>query len=245
MKQGVGVLLLLTGLILITQCGTDKELKPVPRPRQMAGYAYDYVYKGVEWINRDFWECDDGTTRHSFSVSYNLYEKDWWADFAYKLDTSRVPNQTRWSQYTSYRPGGRSTDDSSAYPWAGTYCMALVYRSAVKAGYSIPSGYLYCIDRWENLGTEVIAPEEGDLILLDFDSTNNDVRRYEHLGVMWGGLLHILSAVGIYSSPFGFKAGIHTRQDYEDVLPVEFEPYLPPGHPGYDVYNYLYVRLSE
>jgi|GEM_PF-3769025 len=239
MKQKILILFLLGGLILVWGCGSGKEPKPVPRLQQMAGYADDYVYIGVEWINRDGWNYTDGTTRWWFSVSYNLHVADWAYDFADKIDSSMVENQIYWSQYTSYRPGGRVGDDPGAYPWAGTRCQGLVYRSAIKAGYSIDSYYLNCIDCWQNLGTEIPPGQqrEGDLILMDFDITKPG---YEHIGIMWGMWpCEILSAVAIYSDPFWFKAGTHTEEDYNDALAAEF-----PGQ-NLHVYDTKYIRLPE
>lgn len=246
MKEKILILFLLGGLVLAWGCGEVEPPQPVSKAQQMAGYADDYVYVGVHWINRDGWDYDDGSTEHSFSVSYNYYAADWCYDFADKIDSSRVANQTYWSEYTSYRPGGRyhpQNPDDPEDPWTGAYCHALVYRSAIKAGYSIPSSYLHCIDCWQNLGTEVIIPEEGDFILMDIDTT---LPGYEHLGIMWGLLPHILSAVAIYYRPtFEYKAGIHTEQQYNEALAEEFEDFLPPGHPGYKVYDTKFIRLPE
>jgi hypothetical protein len=223
MKQKFLILFLLGGLVLVWGCGSGKTPKNVPKAKQLAGNAYDYHFKLVDWINRDGWASNDGTTKHWRSVSYNLHAADSWEAFVDKIDSSRVENQTYWSQYTSYRPGGRTGDDPGAYPWAGTRCQGLVYRSAIKAGYSIDSYYLNCINCWENLGTEVATPQEGDLILMDFDSSNNHPQiTYEYLGVMWGLVPDILSAVAIYSYPFEFNAGVHTEQNYNDALASEF-----------------------
>jgi hypothetical protein len=236
MKEKILILFLLGGLILVWGCGNGKLPQPVTKPEQMAGYAYDYHYKLIDWVNRDGWASSDGTTKWWRSVSYNLHEAGSWEAFADKIDSSRVEDQIYWSQYTSYRPGGREGDDPGAYPWAGTRCQGLVYRSAIKAGYSIDSYYLNCIDCWENLGTEVTIPEEGDLILMDFDTTHPG---YEHLGIMWGPLTEILSAVAIYMDPFWFKAGTHTVADYDSALAAEF-----PGQ-NYQVYDTKYIRLPE
>lgn len=246
MKLRIWILLLLGGLILVWGCGGSGEIEQVTRPEQMAGYAFDYVDEGVEWINRDGWASVDGTAKHYFSVSYNLFRTDSCHAFVDKIISSTPgEDQQYWSQYTSFHPGGRSTDDSLAYDWAGTYCQGLVYWSAIKAGYPISSSYLGCLNCWENLGTQVITPQEGDLILMDFDTTNNHPGiTYEHLGVMWGMLPMVLSAVAIYGDPFKYRAGTHTIQDYKNVLPVEFEG-IPPGHPGYDIFNELYIRLPE
>jgi hypothetical protein len=239
MKRKIWILFLLGSLIFVWGCGGGGGTPPqhVSKPKQMAGYAYDYLRVGMKWINRDGWDYNDGSTEQWFSVSYNYYAADWCDDFADKIDSSSTTNQIYWSEYTSYRPGGRNMDDPEAYPWAGTFCQGLVYRSAIKAGYSISSSYLNCIDCWQNLGTEVIIPEEGDFILMDFDTTNPG---YEHLGIMWGLLPHILSAVAIYYRPtFEYKAGIHTEQQYDEALAEEF----PDLH--LQVYDRKYIRLPE
>jgi hypothetical protein len=240
MKQKIFILFYLAGIILVWDCGgggpNTRPPTEVTMAQQMAGNAYEYVRVGMKWINRDGWDYNDGDTERWFSVSYNYYAADWCDDFADKIDSSSTPNQTYWSEYTSYRPGGRNMDDPEAYPWAGTFCQGLVYRSAIKAGYSISSSYLNCIDCWQNLGTEVIIPQEGDLILMDFDTTNPG---YEHLGIMWGSFPHILSTVAIYRDPFWFEAGTHTEQEYNVSLPLEF-----PGQNFY-VYDRKYIRLPE
>jgi hypothetical protein len=249
MKERLLVLFLLVGLILVWGCGSEHGTLPqhVAKPKQLAGHADDYVYVGVNWINRDGWDFSDGRTEHWFSVSYNYFAADWCYDFADKIDSSSVPNQTYWSQYTSYRPGGRNypeNPDDPEDPWTGTYCQGLVYRAAIKAGYSISSSYLYRAPTyWQDLGTEVPpgAQQEGDLILMDFDTTNNhpDVT-YEHLGVMWGLMPEILSAVAIYYRPtFEFKAGIHTKADYDTALAAEFPDQ------NLRVYDRKYIRLPE
>jgi len=228
-------------LVLAWGCGHVKPPQHVPKTKQLAGNAYDYHYQLVDWINRDGWASNNGTTKLWRSVSYNLHAADSWEAFVDKIDSSGVEDQVYWSQYTSYRPGGRLGDDPGAYLWAGTRCQGLVYRSAIKAGYSIDSYYLNCLNCWENLGTEVVIPQEGDLILMDFDTSNNHPEiTYEHLGVMWGLLPEILSAVAIYYRPdFEFKAGTHTEQQYNDALAEEF----PDLH--LQVYDRKYIRLPE
>jgi hypothetical protein len=242
MKEKLLILFLLGGLVLGWGCGT-KPPTHVLKAKQLAGNAYDYHYQLVDWINRDGWASNNGTTKLWRSVSYNLYAADPWEVFVDKINSSKVANQIYWSQYTSYHPGGREEDDPGAYPWAGTRCQGLVYRSAIKAGYSIDSYYLNCIDCWANLGTEIApgAQKEGDLILMDLDTSNNHPERtYEHLGVMWGLMPDILSAIAIYYRPsFEFKAGIHTEQQYNEALVEEF----PDLH--LHVYYRKYIRLPE
>ena len=71
---------------------------------------------------------------------------------------------------------------------------------------------------------------------MDFDTTNPG---YEHLGIMWGLVPDILSAVAIYRDPFWFKAGTHTQDQYDDALAAEF-----PGQ-NLHVYDTKYIRLPE
>lgn len=236
---------ILTGVILLISlslcCEKDETKPPASKPEQLASNAYNYVIQHVYWINRDSWSSTDGTSEHWSAISYNKHETDWWNDFIEKIDSSKVPNQIKWSEYTSYHPGGRSTDGEQDYDWAGTRCQGLVYKSAIESGYIIASyPYLDFVNCWENLGTEVIIPQEGDLFLMDFDTTNNHPEvLYEHMGIMWGGLPSMLSAVAIYSDPFWFKAGIHTEARYDTALAAEF----PDLH--LKVYNIKYIRLSE
>lgn len=249
MKLKIWILLLLGGLILVWGCGGTGEIEQVTPPQQLAGYADDYKFVGVEWINRDDWSSNDGTTRHYFSVSYNYWVRDKAYDFADKIDSSSVEGQDYWSQYQTYHPGGRFVEDYGSYLWAGTSCQGLVYRSAIKAGYSIDEECLNNVNPWLNEGTAMpwSSVQEGDVVLMDFD---NDLTTYDHVGVIWMKAVadstydEIVSAMGLYSSPFDYKAGLHTLEQYNDILPIDEIPYEPPAG-GWRVYHVKYIRLTQ
>lgn len=229
-------------------CGSDPPT-PVTQPEQLAGYADDYKFTGVEWINRDDWSSNDGTTRHYFSVSYNYLARDKAYDFADKIDSSSAEGQTHWSQYQTYRPGGRFNEDYGSHLWAGASCQTLAYRSAIKAGYSIDGTCLFDINPWLDEGDVVPwdSANVGDVVLMDFD---DDLTTYDHVGIIWSKAVadssqdEIVSLMGLYSYPFEYKAGFHTIQQYNDILPMDGIPVDPPAG-GWRVYQVKYIRLTE
>lgn len=236
-------------LLNLNACTNNGPSAPSPKHVLLESNAWDYVDEFVDWINRDGWNSDDGSKEENQGVSYNFFTSDNYLDFTTRINQSKIDSQVYWHQYRSYRPGGRNTDPQQVnWQWTGTACQGLVYHSAIAAGYSIGSSYLNCIDCWADLGTEVFqgALREGDLVLMDFDSTDNYPSiTYSHLGIVSTPYPTIISAVGIYMAPFYYKAGHHTIQDYNNALTIEFQNLLPPGHPGYKVYNTKFIRLPE
>ncbi len=236
MKKIILLLLILIPFIVLCK----KKLGPPPAKHELlVSNAEWYAFEWIDWFNRDGWYANDGTTKLDKSVSYNYYAADEISDFVAKINESSVDGQTHWSEYTSYRPGGRESDEPDEFPWAGTRCQGLVYRSAIKAGYSIDSYYLNCIDCWMNLGTEVFSGDIriGDIVLMDFDTTQNG---YEHIGIVDNiEIPLLLSVVAIYTSPFKYKAGFHIESDYNTAFEEEF-----PGQHFY-VYDKKYIRLPE
>lgn len=241
--KSIGVLLFaLVSICSTWGCGSTNTPKPVSARDRMMTNAEEYVLTMVHWINRDGWYSTDGTKEEESGVSYGAWVSDWDEDFVVKINASSTgDDQQYWSEYTSYRPGMRKEGDDPQELWTGVNCKALVYRAATKAGYSIPSHYLNDPPTaWQNLGTEVLEPQEGDLVLMDF---NNDLvggqKTYEHLGIIWGYYPDILSAVAIYQDPFHYKAGWHNEAQYNAALAEEFQ-----GQNLY-VYDMKYIRLAE
>jgi len=230
--------------------------KKVPPPKEkskhekLVDYAYDYVYYAVEWINRDGWDASDGSTQMWARVSYNHWTANSPDTFNARIDSSRVEDQTFWSQYISFKPGGRYNESNNPY-WTGTYCQGLVYRAAIYADYSINEVCLNNVNSWLNEG-RVVAWDSvriGDLILMDLDTAWYRLG-YEHIGIIRSTDMidstqePILSAMGLYGYPFYYAAGYneHTIAKYNEMLQYE-----PPDQPtwGYKVYKVTYLRLTE
>lgn len=108
-------------LLNLNACTKKPPAPPGPKYETMLSYADDFVYKAGEWYNRAGWNSADGSTHMMFRVSYNYFTADDPDSFNQKINASKVQNQTLWSQYTSFKPGGRDGDNPSA-SWTGTRC---------------------------------------------------------------------------------------------------------------------------
>ena len=219
-----------------------------PKYERIVSYAGEYTWMAVEWINRDYWDKNNGTTRILGRVSYNYFTANPVDTFNARIDSSKVNDQSYWSQYRSFKPGGRYKDNPGN--WAGIYCEGLVYNAAIDAGYLIDPICKISIYSWLNEGTVIAwnSVRAGDLILMDLDSTSPG---YEHIGIIRDKDIadstndNILSAMGLYGYPFDYAAGYwnHTIQNYNYRL--QSEPPEDRPSSGYKVYKVTYLRLTE
>jgi len=229
-------------------CEKPKTKPPLSMRERLMDNARLYETKPVDWINRDSWISNDGTTKHKKSVSYDRWAVDMWFDFIEKNDLSKIPNQTSWSEYTSYHPGSRYFEPYDTF-WIGTCCEGVVYRSAIESGYTINYICLNNCKFFLNEGDTIpwVEVENGDIIVMDL---NNDTTDWDHVGIITERALgdstwdEILSAMGLYSDPFWYKAGTHKMYQYDDVMPQDGIPAEPPPG-GWKVYNVRYIRLHE